>query len=715
MQSTTIPERDEQAVHLRDYWRLLWSHRWTAGAIFLGVVLTAGVWTFLQQPIYRATATVEALSQARRVMSGPDVSGLGASGFGWSAEERFYATQVEIITSRDMARRVIKRLALHDDPEWTGVADLPLALSKLVSATLRKDTGIIEVSVTGPDPRKAVDLANAFAQEYVQRNIDLGSAAVAQVVADLQKQIEPIRHEIELAEKLRYGIAEEQQLFAPENEKEIYGETLKTFQNELTEVQIGLTEAVGVITALEDIRRSGGDPLTIRQIGENPGVRTLVEQQNILAKDVEGLRVKYRPGASELKETESQLARVREDLAKQIVSIEGQFRAEVLLNTAKAKRLEEQLARVKEESLKTGKKTSAYDIAKTDVETRRKVYDSLLQSVNQISLQASVLNNNLTVLDAAIVPTAPIAPRTRLNLAIGAMIGMMLGIGSAFFLDYLDNTIKSSDDIEQILRLNLLSVIPRYRETTGHAVREAYQTLRTSVLFSSKARQNRILLVTSAGPREGKTSTIVNLARTIANAGERVLLMDCDLRRPKIHEDLGLDRDHGLTNYLAGLEAGSYRDFLKPTNVTTLFALTCGPIPPNPPELFGLERFRELLAALKRDFDWVLIDSPPVVALTDAVILASMADMVAFVVKHNENDRDMIRRCVGNIRNVNPNVIGAVLNNVDIERGGADYYYTGYYYYTSEAEETRKRRHRKDAPRVAARSTTGSSAPGRQG
>ena len=692
-----FPEREERVADLRDYYRVIWRHRWVVVAVFVVVTLLAGVWTFLQTPVYRATATIEAQTQARRAMAGPDVSGMGASGFGWAAEERFYSTQIEIVQSRDLADRVIKRLGLKGDPLFKDVADPATALSRMVMASLRKDTGIIEISMTDPDPRRAAELANAYAQEFVSRNLELGRRGISQMVDEMQKQLDPIRQRIEEAEKDRFGIARNQDLYVPENQKVILEDNLKRYNQELTGVQIKMSELAGVILGLNALERNQGDPLSIQKISENEAVRDLVAQRTTIEKEIEGLKVRFRPSAPEFKEKQSQLDRIQGRLDEQVRTLRRSFEGEYELLKGQAASLSGDIDRTKRDLFEMGQRTSPYDIAKADVETRRKVYDSLAQSVNQVSLQVSLLNNNLQLLDKAMVPTAPIKPRTRLNLAMGMILGLMLGLGVVFFIDYIDNTIKSMEDVEQILRLHLLSIIPRYRETMGHAVREAYQTLRTSVLFSSRARQHKVLLVTSAGPREGKTSTIVNLAKTIASAGEKVLLIDCDLRRPKIHEDLGLEREHGLTNFLAGMGSGDYHDYVKPTSSPSLFALTCGPIPPNPPELFGTQRFRDLLADVKRDFDWVLVDSPPVVSLTDTIILASMADMVAFVVKHNENDRDMIRRCVANVRNVNPNVIGAILNYVDIGRSG-DYYYAGYYYYTADGEKHRKKTRRRKEP-----------------
>jgi capsular exopolysaccharide synthesis family protein len=264
----------------------------------------------------------------------------------------------------------------------------------------------------------------------------------------------------------------------------------------------------------------------------------------------------------------------------------------------------------------------------------------------------------------------------------------------------MDNTIRSAEDIEHFLRLNLLAIVPKESSGTEHAVKEAYQTLRTSLLFSRKTRDANVVLVSSAGPQEGKSCTAVNVARTLATAGDKVVVLDCDLRRPTVHQRLGVAREHGITNFILAKDGDDWRNYLKPTDQPNLFAMTSGPIPPNPADVFGHERFQKMLLEIRKEFDWVFIDSPPVISLADASILASMADMIAFVIKHNENDKELIRRCVMNLRRVNPAIVGAVLNSVDLDRSHyKDYYYVGYYYYGESSKKTRKK---KETPRLSA-------------
>jgi capsular exopolysaccharide synthesis family protein len=312
-----------------------------------------------------------------------------------------------------------------------------------------------------------------------------------------------------------------------------------------------------------------------------------------------------------------------------------------------------------------------------------------------------MVSNNVSVLDAPTRPLAPIKPKSKLNILIGGLFGLFFGVGAAFFLDYLDNTFRTPEDLERVLGVSVLGLIPKMQPDGlgARAVTEAYQSLRTSVIFSSKNHRRRVILLTSTGPQEGKSSTTSNLGRALAAAGDRVIIVDGDLRRPTQHTIHGKEREPGLTNYLAApLDAGhqdiGWSPYVRMGDPPNLHLLPCGPIPPSPPELLGSDRFLDLVTALRESYDWVLLDSPPAATLADATQLASVADMVVLVVRHAHTDRDLVGKTLQRLRAVNPNVVGAVLNNVDIARASSkDYYYAGAYYY--ETPDAKKRTPRK--------------------
>jgi capsular exopolysaccharide synthesis family protein len=270
---------------------------------------------------------------------------------------------------------------------------------------------------------------------------------------------------------------------------------------------------------------------------------------------------------------------------------------------------------------------------------------------------------------------------------MGLLGGLLLGATIVLVIDYMDNTVRSPEHVEQFLRLHLLTYVPHTDSAGPASVKEAYHTLRTGLLFANRDKTSKTVLITSAGPGEGKTSTSLNLAQILASSGDRVVLIDCDLRRPSVHKYLGIPKEVGLTEYLAG--RGELDGYLKATAVPTLKVITSGPIPPNPPEMFDTERFQDLLPRLKASFDWVLVDSPPVLSVTDGVILSAVADGVILVVQHARYAREMVRRAVNQLRNVNATLLGCVLNNVRVTRDA--YYYSYYYSYDYSGERQRKR------------------------
>jgi len=702
------PAPQRSMATFRDYWKILRGGMWTILASFTIVVGLVALWTFTQTPIYRSVATVEVRVNSggrNNMFGGQDNSGIGVSGFGWGAEERYYNTQIEILKSRDLATRVVKRMNLTSDPQFATQRDPAMSVSGMIRALPRTDTGILEISINGTDPKRITDLANAVADEYVQRNIDRAKQNLSDLLREMNGEVAKLSESTRTAEIKKFDEGQTANMLVPEAQSDVLGRQLAQYTEEYTKTQIEVGRLQAVMRGVEGVRAAGGDLLTVKDIADQQSVQSLVSQRSELEREIEGMRVKYLPNHPELQKKTSELETVKSKLTDQIERIVNGYRASLGVNSARASELSSNIERTREQLFEAGKNSTTYSLLSREANMKAKVYEAIQSKLNEIAVTTGLLSNNLNVLDYATVPRNPIRPRKAINLFLGALCGLLAGVGVVFVLDHLNNTVKSLEDIEHGLQLPVLSIIPRYKETTSNAVKEAFQTLKTNVLFSSNARKRNLLLLTSAAPREGKSSTVINLARTIASAGERVIVVDCDLRRPTVHEHLDLERDHGLTNYLTGGPDDSLEQYFKPSSTPNLSVLTCGPIPPNPPELFGGEKFQAMLQELRTRFDWVILDSPPVISLTDSVMLASMVDNVVFVVKHNESDRDMIRRCIQSIRNVNPHVIGAVLNNIDIEKSySKDYYYQGYYYYSGE-DASKKKKKRSRSSEVAAGGT----------
>jgi len=411
----------------------------------------------------------------------------------------------------------------------------------------------------------------------------------------------------------------------------------------------------------------------------------------------------------ELAEAEKQLAKERERAIKN---------AETEYHTAlrREKLLSQALDAQKVQADALNENSIHYNILKHQVETDKQLYDGLLQRMKEAGVSAGLQSNNIHVIDPAHVPGAPYSPNKSRNLSLALVIGLMLGTGLAFFIEHLDNSVRTPEDVDRYIQLPSLGVIPALSSVgsgrhskvkllgaaakvggngsngalptgieviTYHDARslisEAYRNLRTSVLLSSGAGYPpKVLLVTSSRRAEGKTTTAVNIAVTLAQTGGRVIVLDCDMRNPRIGRIMGMGNKSGMSTFLSG--NSNLSDLIQKSEIPNLFAVTSGPVPPNPAELVGSARMKQALAFLAASFDHIVIDSSPVLGVTDARILAPAVDGVILVIKGGETPREAVRRTKRLLQEVHGHLIGTVLNNVDI-RSADYYYYSRYYYY----------------------------------
>jgi len=677
-----------QEVHIRDYWKILWQARWTVLAVFVLVVGLTAVWTFLQTPIYRATATIEVQSKAQQISVGQDLSGFGAGGYGWMAE-------VEIIRSRDVAQRVADMLDLIHHPQLSLVADPVDAFRSRVQVVPRRETDLIEISILGSEPAEITEWVNAIAHSYVDRNFEKARSNMDEAFEAVESQLDDLRTALATAQDARFRSLEESDVVSSEHKGQIVLEKLKVYDNELTRASLEASQLKDTLHRIRTLQQRRADLLSVSELASDLDLKELNRTKVDLERQLEVAKVELRPGHPTYEKTESELAKIQERIRDRISVILGALQNKYDGTREYIAYLRTQIQAAEALSVDVAKAGSEYDLYKTDAETRKQILDMISRTMGEVQLGAQLLTNNVSVLDEATEPRYPIKPRKKLNLLIGAMLGVFLGLSTAFFLDYLDNTFRTPDDIEKYLQLAVLAVVPKAGDEgiKERAVKEAYQSLRTSVIFSSESRQRKVVLITSSGPQEGKSSTVANLGRTLAAAGDRVIVVDCDLRRPTQHFIHGVERDHGLTNYLAApVDGADWTDFVKSSGSNEPHVLTCGPIPPSPPELLGSPRFIDLIAQLRESYDWVLIDSPPAASLADTTQLVAAVDMVILVVQHYRTDRDMVRKTLQRLQAIHTPIVGAVLNNVDFDRAyHKDYYYAGYYYAEDDASDKRKK------------------------
>jgi capsular exopolysaccharide synthesis family protein len=422
-----------------------------------------------------------------------------------------------------------------------------------------------------------------------------------------------------------------------------------------------------------DMQQRGEELDSLPQVAGDPTVTSFNTQLASLSVDLGRLSEKYKEGHPEVQKIKAQveqLQRAKRARAAQVLDgLNAQY-AQLRQREAELRgAIDTQKAQAANQSLKA----TELDLLKKEADSAKSLYEVLLQKLNETDIAASIRTNNVTVVDRASAPQYPVRPQKRRIAGVGLLIGLAAGLGLVLARDYFANTIRDPEEIERYLHLDLLAAVPRYDDASLALATEAYQNLRTALLFARGDAQGQVVLVTGTAPQEGKTTTIVNLARLLASAGEKTIVLDCDLRRAQMHQRLSLTREPGFTDYFVRREG--LRALVRETSVPNLFALTAGALPPNPPALLARKQLGELCQALKAEFEWVLIDSPPLASVTDALLLARHADLTLLVVQHNKVDKKVVKRSIAALRRVQANLLGAVLNAVDVKARSYQYYY----------------------------------------
>ena len=691
-------------VHLRDYWKILWQGRLKIAAVFIVIVGIAAFHAFTQTPIYETTVTLEVQPKATQMAAGQDLSGIGAGGYGWFAEEKYHNTQVEIIKSRDVAELAIARLDVENLERFVEIEDPIDALRKQLQVIPRRETGLIEISLYGSDKNEITEIVNAVADAYVERNIDKARERMSEAFDTIQQQLDVFEAEFATAERDRIeslsAEAGGMRIISVEGQQNVIKEKLRTLNEALNKVEL---DGLRVQKTLEQIRNMparGADLTIIPEMASDDRLATLFEQRGKIERDLESAKVDLKPNHPEVDRLEQQLGTVDERISDRRTVILGSIQTQFEMLQDQERSLRTRIRNEEAFSVEVVEASADYAQKKSRADIKERVLQTIDKALNEVQLGSQFLTNNVAVLDHATTPQWPVKPRKKVIVAIGALLGLLMGVGVAFFVDYLDNTFRDPEDLEKYLGLAVLAVVPKMRDDVedDRGLREAYQSLRTSVIFSSLNRQRKVILITSTSPQEGKSSTIANLARVLASSGEKVAVLDCDMRRPTQHVHLKVERGRGLTNYLtAPIEERDWKIYGQQVEDGTVDAYAAGPIPPSPPELLSGDRFKQMVSEMRDEYDWVLIDSPPAASLADATTLAGVADMLVLVVKHNATDRDLVYKSLQRLKSFNEHVAGAVLNNVDLERTyNRDYYYAGYYYEErAQGEEKKKPRSRK--------------------
>jgi capsular exopolysaccharide synthesis family protein len=711
-------------------------------------VITVAIHAFTATPIYEASTRLVIEKENPKVVSIQEVMAVDASG------TDYYQTQYKIIESRAVAREVLRRLSsaeietLFPEPKDGFILNVKQTIcawissirsllktedditreragevseaNERVSAFIHKmkvspisNSRLVDVGFEAEAPVLAAKVVNTIAAAYIDKNLETKLAAVQNAVKWLHNRIEEERNKVEKAEHalLRYkegqGIITD---FTSDTEK-ITAQKLAEMNTQVVE---GASKRVEAGTRYKQAAALANSPDmlgSISEVLENELIQNIKSMEVALYKRMSELSKKYGQKHPRMLAIESEIKTLQDRKTQEVNRVISSLRNEYEVALAREESLKAALAKQKKESLDLNQKAIQYGVLQREAESARHMYDLLIKRFKETTLTEDMKTGNIRVIDRAEVSKNPVKPRKRRNLLLAVIVGLLTGTGLAFFFEYLDNTIKIPEDVKRHLKIPYLGPVPLFepaskgnpggdmnQELVTHhdpksTASESYRGIRTNILFSAAESAPQVILITSAGPREGKTTTTLNLGITMAQAGSKVLLLDCDMRRPKLHKAFSLAKDRGISNLLVGGKAqdGAWRH----TPVPNLDVIPCGPIPPNPSEMLGSKRMSDLLHRLRKEYAHILIDSPPSTAVTDSAVLSKSVDGVVLVIRAGDTAREMVKNGIGQFEAVGAHILGAILNGVDIGRDKYYYYYQYYHYYYGDDGDKKKRKNRK--------------------
>ena len=668
----------ERELDFRYYADLLWRSRLflaTFALVGLGLGLLVA---YLQTPEYRAGTMVQIEPPTPTFLTVADAL-VGAGNYWQNAD--FYNTQFKVLQSAGLGETVVKKLELDDRPPFKDNPDAGSLFMSHVGIQPIPESRLVMVHVTHPDAKEAALWANSLAEAYIERSLASRVEAARQAYDWLQDRLAATQQNMREAQDKLFKGLESQDLFVPEGSVSAATASITKLNEDYVEAQARRFGIEAALKQAAQMRARGQGLDTLPQVASDTLVGSLNGQLATLNLEQSRLTEKFKDAHPEVQKVQAQIhqvARAKEERGGQIVK---GLQAELSQLQKREAEIKSAIDVQKAQAATQSRKGAELDSLRKEADSSKNLYEVLLQKLNETNIAASIQSNNVSVVERALPPRAPIRPDKRRVAALALVLGIFVGVGLVLGRDYLEHTIKDPEELERYLHLDLLAAVPRYDESNVHLVTEAYQNLRTALIFGRKEDTGQVILITGTAPQEGKTTTLVNIAKLLASSGEKTVVLDFDLRRAQLHTRLGLTREPGLTNFFVHHE--DLDSLIRPTRVPNLFALTAGPLPPNPPAILARKHVTAFLDHLRRHFDWVLMDSPPLASVTDALLLARHADMTVFIVQHNKVDKKLIKRNVAALRKATPNLLGGVLNAVDV-KGKSSYYY---YYHQDQSDE----------------------------
>lgn len=738
---------EAQQINLRDYWDRLIRRKGTVLAVTLGVFILGAFWTFIQKPVFTAKSQL-LIEKEPNILSFDQVLQIEAM------RDDFYQTQYKLLSGRGLADTVIERLKLYENPEFVGNPEkrkkpidpadhvfregLIDNFAKRLSVRPVRLTRLVDVSFEARDPKLAADVVNDLAAAFIDLNINMKYAATEQATTFLSEQIKGLQAEIEQKENQLQGFEANANIIALSDTETTVIDRLSQLNKALTEAQVERSQKEATWNGLKNV-----GPDYVPEAINNPLIQRLREDYVRLKRETQKMEERFQPDYPELQRMQVELESARKSLADETQNLVKGAYSEYQTALSRERSLQAEFDEQKGAAFKMNSSAVLYNGLKVEIQNKKTLLDSLLRRESETGVEArlkGLRTSNIRVVDRARVPVRPSSPNKKRNLILALLLGLGGGVGLAFLFDFLDNSVKTSEDVERYAGLPTLGVVPKFSlegankaysysrklkaakqparlqagtEAEAGAVEtvaagavapfvaevekaerpgsielvphffpnsrlaESYRSIRTALLLSSADRPIKTIAVTSAMPGEGKTVSTANLAVTLAQSGKTVVVVDADLRRPRQHRLFKVKNTFGLTTYLT--DSISIKDVVKSTEIPNLFLVNAGPIPPNPAELLGSDKMSRFIRMMAEESDYVIFDLPPMLEISDALVLGARVDGLVLVVWGDRTSREALRKAREKLDLLKVRTLGVIINNVTVPHHGA-YYYKDYYH-----------------------------------
>jgi polysaccharide biosynthesis transport protein len=675
----------EGKLHFLDYWRVVKTRKAIVFVVFLLVLLVTATVTYFQPKIYSATTRIKVEQERPTVEVFQQQGPVGYDPY-------FLQTQYEIIQSRKILYPVVERLKL---PEVWAKRNQPLPiattemgfqrLSRSIACRRFRDTSLIEIATYDEDPQLAAQTANTVADTFERERLEEKRKQVLKGVDKLREEMTQQQERVRVAQQKVEQLRKDLNvpvIGSAANFIKLTDQTLQQLESQLTSARV---EAVGRETRLRELKKLSPLQLrnTIATVISDPNVQQLLQNLTDTETKLESLKEDYGPDHPTVRAMLASRDKLQEQLDARLEGVMRGFEVEYQMAQSRVTELQNQLDAAKNSSASMeGEKFLPFRNAQREEELETKLYEALKSRLQQVSIEMEVPRSPVEVIDRAQPSMAPVRPNMWLNCVMGAVVGLILGIGLAFFFEFLDTSIKKVDDIERYLGLPVLGVVARQAEllSRGNASPvhlEAYRMLRANIEFAKADATTRSICLLSAGAGEGKSFSCANLAFVYAQHGARVLVVDGDLRRPSVHQYFGVPNNLGLADHLSGTKA--IEDIIQPTSTPNVWVITSGTGLKSALPMLTSERMEHLIRDVSQRFDMVLYDTPPVLGVSDAAVIAREVGTAILVVQHRRYPRTMSVRARQVIENAGGKLLGVIVNNVNVGQDESYYYYHDHY------------------------------------